>query len=42
MGRETIPCAVGIIEYSTVNEQVMERAFLRLVAKIGSSPMTVS
>ena len=42
MGGEMIPCAVGTIECLTINEQVAERAVLRFVTKIGSSPTTVS
>ena len=42
IGREAIPCDVDTTEYLIVNEQVAERAVLRFVTKIGSSPMTVS
>ena len=42
MGREMIPYVVGTTEYLKLNEQVIERAVLRFVTKIGSSPMIVS
>ena len=42
MGKEMIPCTVDTTEYLILNEQVTERAILRSVTKIGSSPTIVS